>query len=524
MHVDMLLVGFTLAIALIALVVSATIFIRLRKVKGVWQIGLLFLLEFIYAIGYGLELASETLELKVFFNHIQYLAIPFIAIAWVYIANKYHNANYVPKFWHYGIFLIIPVMTMVIVQLTYYTPIDWFYTSVTLDNTYRVGSYIMPVMVLTKGWLYYINTAHNLLLAGYVIYRYGSTFRGSTGVRRQQAFVLMLATIIGFIASGSTFFSHTTHGLDYAFYLIVFIGYLIVYAMFKYELFDLKPKAHFATFEWAPDPALVLSDGYQLVSWNKAAEESDIIQTELVYHLPLEKMFSSKELMLSVYDHVPHSFKIDKRHYVLETIPLTNKKGYPTGYLLKFNEMTSIIERIEKLDYQASHDELTKILNRRAFIEESQQYVSKRGKHLEPYAMMMIDIDDFKHVNDTFGHYYGDLVLEETAHIIAEMLPENSLFGRYGGEEFLVLLKNHSQTDATVKADAILQTVNSHDFSYNRNHIFIQVSIGLCTGEYCVSTDIYSLIQCADLAMYESKRKGKNQVTCSLPSDPNTND
>ncbi|MDD5601690.1 MAG: diguanylate cyclase [Candidatus Izemoplasmatales bacterium] len=519
MHLDMLLVGLTLAIALVAFGVAGTIFIRLQRVKGVWQIGILFLLEFIYAIGYGLELASDSLELKIFFNHIQYLAIPFIAIAWVYIVNKFHDAKYVPKIWQYAIFLIVPVLTMVTVQLTHYTPIDWFYSSASIDETHRLGSQLMPVLVFTKGPLYYVNTAHNLLLAGFVVYRYGSTFKHSKGIHRQQAFVLMLVTIIGFLASASTFFSKTTHGLDYAFYLIVLIGYLIVYAMFKYELFDLKPNAHYATFEWAPDPVLVLSDAYQLVSWNKAAQDSDIIQPELEYHLPLDQMFSNKELINAVKDHVPHSFKMENRHYVMETIPLTNKKGYPTGYLLKFNEMTSIIERIEKLDYQASHDELTKILNRRAFIEEAQDYIGEKEVHKEPYALLMIDIDDFKVVNDTYGHYYGDLVLEETANIIKENLSSDCSFGRYGGEEFLVLLKNHTKEAAIKKAEVLLGAINSHDYFYNRNHIHIEISIGVCTGEHCSSEDIYSHIQFADKAMYESKQKGKNQVTCALPSN-----
>jgi len=509
----MLLVGFTVAIGLIALGTAIAFFIQLRKTKGVWQVGILFVLEAVYAFGYGLELASNSLDMKIFYNHIQYLAIPFIAVTWIYIANKFHQSNYQPKVWKYMILLIVPVFVMVSVQLTYFTPVDWYYTSEFIDNSHQLGSQTLPVLVLTKGPLYYISTCYNLLLTGYVIYRYGITYKKSLGIHKNQALSLMIISIGGFLASGSTLFSKQTYGLDYSFYLIVFIGYYIIYAMFKYELFDLKPSAHFATFEWASEPVFVLNDTYELISWNKAAEESDIQQSQLIYHMPLDDMFFSKELIMSVRDNVPHSFKIGNRHYVLETIALKNKRGYKNGYLLKFNDMTNYIERIEKLDYQASYDELTKILNRRAFIEEAQYYFSQQEKERRPYAMMMIDLDDFKHVNDTYGHYYGDLVLEETAHIIKELLPEDSLFGRYGGEEFLVLLKNSTTQDAMTVAETMRAEVSSHDFSYNRNHISIQISIGVCSGEHCVYNDVYSHVRCADQALYESKRQGKNRVT-----------
>ncbi|MDD3477808.1 MAG: diguanylate cyclase [Candidatus Izemoplasmatales bacterium] len=513
MRYDVLLNGITLTMAVLSLLVALYIFVYVRKMKGTLFIGVLFILEFIYAAGYALEGMSSTLEAKVLFNHIQYIAVPFIAIQWVYIAKRYENLNYRPKLIHYLPFLIVPFTVFLAVQLTYVTDLSIYYKSMFLDQNFVFIGTSYPVLAMEKGWLYYVNTSHNLLLVSYVLWIYIRTYRNTTGIHKQRALILAICSFLGAIAGGITYFSTITTGIDLALYLILCVGYVILYAMFRYELFDLTPSAHKATFELATDPIMTLDDKYEIVEWNHAALRHASSDRPLGYHMKLEEAFSDTGIPEAVRIGKPYSFKIDEKHYILETIPLTTKRGLKTGYLLKFHDMTSYMEKMEELDYQATHDELTKAYNRRAFLDLSSQFLSQARKSGESFALYMIDLDDFKYVNDTFGHTIGDFVLEDLTKLIQSKLDEHSIFSRYGGEEFVILIPDCASEKAVSKGEEIRNFIASHDFNYGTIHLNIRISLGVICNHATDLCQISEYIEAADKALYESKRTGKNRLT-----------
>ncbi len=165
-----------------------------------------------------------------------------------------------------------------------------------------------------------------------------------------------------------------------------------------------------------------------------------------------------------------------------------------------------------KLKELANTDQLTQLPNRRN-IEEKIRYqykVSRRKKR--KFSFMMIDIDDFKQVNDRYGHLAGDFILKEIAKIIKRNIRDQDTPSRWGGEEFLILLPECNARRCATIAERIRKAVYDHSFIYRNMVIKLTVSIGVSEHDFRYPNP-RKYIERADRAMYISKAKGKNMVT-----------
>lgn len=166
----------------------------------------------------------------------------------------------------------------------------------------------------------------------------------------------------------------------------------------------------------------------------------------------------------------------------------------------------------------ASFDGLTNILNRRTFVKRSKEIISLCVRRQENIAFLLIDIDNFKRVNDEYGHFTGDLVLQDFAKIIKNQLREYDLFGRYGGEEFAILLPGVDDENVEEIAERLRITVeNSHENSDTK--IKYTISIGFMSILPDEETDVDTLYKLCDDALYVAKSQGKNcSRRAKLPS------
>lgn len=168
----------------------------------------------------------------------------------------------------------------------------------------------------------------------------------------------------------------------------------------------------------------------------------------------------------------------------------------------------------ESIQTMARTDPLTKVLNRRRFFELAEAEFAKAQEGVVPFSVIMLDVDDFKQFNDRFGHKVGDAVLILTAETCKESLRVDDIFGRLGGEEFVVALPNTRLNDAFDVADrlrAAIQQTNLGKFTDMQNPPSVTVSVGVTEFEAAVkSLDV--LLDRADKAMYAAKNGGRNQV------------
>ncbi|MCT7583239.1 diguanylate cyclase [Aliarcobacter butzleri] len=160
-----------------------------------------------------------------------------------------------------------------------------------------------------------------------------------------------------------------------------------------------------------------------------------------------------------------------------------------------------------ELEKMASIDKLTDIYNRRMIDQFLQVEIEIASRHNEELSLMIIDIDHFKHVNDNYGHLVGDMVLSQLSKIISDNLRNSDIFGRYGGEEFLIICPKTNKDGAFILAEKLRIIVN--DFTFDEvGHK--TVSIGIA--EFQTNDTIETLFKKADEALYEAKNSGRNRV------------
>lgn len=164
-------------------------------------------------------------------------------------------------------------------------------------------------------------------------------------------------------------------------------------------------------------------------------------------------------------------------------------------------------ERIQQL---AITDPLTGINNRRGFTLLAQQQFKHARRYHQPLCLLMVDLDHFKRINDQYGHPVGDQVLVAITRRLAEELREADLIGRYGGEEFVILLSNSSQEEGRKIARRLLESIREQAISTDAGEIQITISIGLACEES--SPKLEPLIEEADQALYRAKQAGRDQI------------
>lgn len=512
MDFSALLVGITMTIGTIDLVLFIVMASSLHKSKGLSWVGLLFLLGGIYAVGYALELATETLEIKIILNHIQYLALPFIAIAWLYIARVYDSPNRVLPKKQLLFISLIPFISCVGVLSFPYLQDFFFYTSAALDTENVAQNLGLVVLVLGKGPWYFVQAAYNLVLLGWSAFLYFRTFLRNVGDRNRTGALWMgIFSVIATAGTIITFSSPETAGIDITLYFLLFIGFFSLYTMMKFEYFDLKTSALRAAFETLDEPSMILGNQLEIVSWNEALQRSGFPTPKT--HMPIGDYIRDLEVIESIREGKTIEYTWHEKKFLIESIPLTASSGRHSGSILRFNDMTLYFSRMETLHYEATHDELTRLLNRRAFMEEAETYMKERQLERERFAMIMLDIDDFKNVNDTYGHVIGDCILEQLAVRISSELPPESVFCRYGGEEFMILLKNTTHETADALGEKIRAAVCRNRFTVGDLELDIRISLGIGFGDTSISGMLRDFVAKADEAMYQSKRAGKNRVT-----------
>ena len=167
----------------------------------------------------------------------------------------------------------------------------------------------------------------------------------------------------------------------------------------------------------------------------------------------------------------------------------------------------------ERNHHLAMRDELTGLLNRRSLLESLAQQLSAAKRHGQPLALLMVDIDFFKRVNDTHGHLSGDKVLKTMASTVAQRTRVQDVLGRFGGEEFLVILPNTTVQGASQLAETLRESVAATPFqAVSGEPISITVSIGLCALSQLTDPQCDDLIGAADQALYRAKAAGRNRV------------
>lgn len=233
---------------------------------------------------------------------------------------------------------------------------------------------------------------------------------------------------------------------------------------------------------------------------------------------PVEQVFKERRAVSLAHDTIliqrsGTSFAIED-----SVAPIRNQRGDIIGAVLVFHDVTHAQKMAMEMTYQASHDALTGLINRREF-ERRLEYALQTGKlDAKQHTLLYMDLDQFKIVNDTSGHMAGDELLRQLAVVLQTKLRTSDTIARLGGDEFGVLLESCPAGPARGVADQLRQAAHDFHFVWKDKVFQIGLSIGLVTFSIGEET-LPDVLRMADAACYLAKDKGRNRVQVYTPDD-----
>jgi len=245
-------------------------------------------------------------------------------------------------------------------------------------------------------------------------------------------------------------------------------------------------------------------DGYEVCRWLKLEETTKGIP---IIMLTVKKELSDKisGLQIGADDYLPKPYnelELNARIYAsLRT------KALQDELKLKNRQLEDLLD---KVNYMAITDALTGLYNRRRFHDALTSEYERARRYGTPFSLIMLDIDFFKKINDTFGHDVGDAVLKEVSGMLLKSIRDIDTAARYGGEEFMIILPNTDKAHARVVAERMRQAIEDYDFAEVARKI--SVSIGISGMPDIKVDNEEKLIRCADFAMYRAKQLGRNRT------------
>ena len=292
-------------------------------------------------------------------------------------------------------------------------------------------------------------------------------------------------------------------------------GILISWNVFSFRFLDTTSLANDIVVSTMQVGVIVLDKQGRITDINPAAEE--ITSASLAQHIgvPLAQVFPDYAAFLNSDSAKEIEITLDRegeKHYYVARISFVfNKANHIVGRVITLNNVSELVKLYKQVKEASMTDYLTGVLNRRAFIEKGESEIFRTLRHKKSLSIIMMDIDNFKLINDKLGHKYGDKALEKVAHLCRQQMRVTDEIARYGGDEFIILLPETSAEDAFNLAERICSDVaRSKCVTESGKSCSISISLGVT--EFDGKETLGSLLHRVDQALYESKNAGKGQV------------
>lgn len=210
----------------------------------------------------------------------------------------------------------------------------------------------------------------------------------------------------------------------------------------------------------------------------------------------------------------------DNHEYAVEgtASPIHNRENQIIGIIIVIHDVTSAREMSKKMAYQASHDSLTGLFNRSLFEESLQKSLDNTTNQKAEHVLLYLDLDRFKIVNDTCGHFAGDQLLKQVASVMKQTIRHLDIIARLGGDEFGIILTNCPFSKANDVGEKICRAIRDLHFTWKDKEFSIEVSIGAVSIN-ADSDSVAHLLSIADQSCYLAKEKGGNRVHLYLEND-----
>ncbi|MGO4110526.1 histidine kinase N-terminal 7TM domain-containing protein [Paenibacillus sp. YAF4_2] len=502
---------------------------RSKQLMGKTFITMCFL-SAIYIFGSALELSSGTLTEVKFWITVEYFGMPFLPPVSLMLIMHFLGMERFLKWRLRFIMYLMPFITLVLVITNDLH--HFYYRSIELHiepDLHKVDLNVGPWYIIQGGYTF------GCMIGGVVLLLlYWNRMRSSYRLQHIIMTVGLLLPLLGdFLYLGNL----TPGGIDPIPVIMTITAALYMWGLVSKGLLNVAPVARDTLFESMSDGVLVLDMNNRLVDYNPAAASvlpelttsslGTAIEPILALHTDVNLLAlhaGGEEETPRIHDEIKWTARNQSYYYQIRSSFVRNKGGQETSKLIVMIDMTERVRLQEQLRELAYHDGLTGIFNRLHFIHLSEALLHQSITKDEPLALLLFDIDHFKQINDVYGHDVGDRALLHVVEVCRNILRPEDVFGRYGGEEFVMAMPGLSWEAAEAAAQRIRSEIAAQSMvaATSEQEISVTASFGIAVARGgCEEKDggINQLLKSADNALYEAKNSGRNTVRLASSSN-----
>jgi diguanylate cyclase (GGDEF)-like protein/PAS domain S-box-containing protein len=510
---------------------------RRRSLPCSVALSLMMLAGMVWSFGAALEHASYGIPAKILWSKVEYLGTLTVPILYLLFSFEYNRLDdwLTPK--RVALLFTVPSITFLVTLTNEWHGLVW--------PTFTPSSRDPNIIVFGHGPVYYIGA----LGYSYVALFVGTTLMIWAGVRfndlyRRQTVSLMIGSLIPWAANIAYNMGYSpTPGLEITPLALAFTGMCFAAGIYFFRLLDLTPVARETLIEKMSEGVLVLDRQNRVIDINPAGRR--LVASTAVAGGALkqgEMLDQWPELLENIRDVIEHRSEIvvrgsSNRYVDVSVSPIRNRQGDMTGRLIVLTDITARkaaelevqrvnaemrdrlvqIEKLqEELREQNVRDPLTGLYNRRYMDERLESELVRAVRDGSFASIVMLDIDHFKDLNDTYGHKAGDEVLRAFGRLLDSQIRQYDTAFRYGGEEFLVIMPKTPALVALGRAEEWRCAFEESVVDYGGDRIRATMSAGVATFPDNGKT-LDDILQAGDKALYAAKSLGRNCV-CAAPS------
>jgi len=481
-----------------------------RKTPGVKSLVLIIISLVFWSAGYLVEFLSTSLDGKLFAFNISYIGMVALPVVILTFASLFtDNARWITRR-NIALLSIIPLVTLIL-QWT-----KQFHSFMYSDIHLIVDG---PFLLVAKqyGFWFWVDWIYNyILVITSMIMLIHRLFR-PPHLFFDQAIYIIIAAVVP-LATNVIYVLHLLPGprADWTSCAFTVTAVALTFAITRHRFLDIVPVARASAIEMLSEGFIILDDGERIVDVNKAlldilgTTEDKLIGQALPDNI-LKQLAANDSFVCN--DDTKIEIALDRAgkptYYLVHTSPLHKSSLRNYGRIMVFHDMTERKLMEEAIKQIAYYDHLTGLANRTLFSDRAEMAIEECNRHQRKLAILVIDFDKFKEVNDNYGHSTGDQVLKGLSKRICSSVRKMDTVSRLGGDEFVVLMPEIAGQDFVGSiANRIIDTVSS-PYIYDDHEIAITLSVGIAVFPDD-ATDLDTLIKFADVAMYTAKQRGNN--------------
>lgn len=508
-HTSEILSIILLTVSASLLFIAVYVSVKRRNVHGWLPFSLLMYATVLYTGGYAGEILQTSKEGIMFWLDIEYFGIPFIPILWVMFAYEHSDIRFSRKI------IFIPLAAEACI------------TFIAEHTNSLHGLYYQSIEIIRTGTLSVGDFTHGPMYWFHIVVQQSAMFTGAViiiqhtwgSLRLYKIQTLLISTGAGIPIIGNILYlaGASPLNLDMSPFTLALTGALCFAGLFLFSVLDLLPISRMYFFDAIRDAAIVYDNRNRLLDFNKAAAGLFPFLTENSIGLNISSVFGGYNDITAILNNTSElkDFYLEadgsQRCFELMISPL-EKGGEFSGSAVIFSDITERSRLLNEIKRLADIDPLTGALNRRKFIDLAGKECCRSSRMQSPFSVLLLDLDNFKNINDTFGHAAGDEVLKAAVSVFAKSLRSIDLYARYGGEEFIILLPGTADSGAEIAAEKIRSGIEAEKIIFADKEITFTASIGITSCVASSKTTVDSLMRLADKAMYRAKKNGKNRI------------